>query len=239
MPVQTVTPFPDIFSQRAKKTLGQFVRFSLVGSLNTLIDVVLFNLLVWMFPVNNVYLVVALNAIAYSAGALNSFFWNKLWTFKQRSGTTGGQVMRFALVTGLGIVCNSAFLWLATAILNSLSLNGFLWVNVAKVSAIGGSVTVSYLGMRFGVFAKSRARAKWVDSSNLPGEVVQKSKKYFRSGELKLRLFEENNKTNKCSTLMRRVLLALWEGSPVSLQIHLFILLTFRRTRQRAIKANR
>jgi putative flippase GtrA len=154
MPTQTATHSPKTSSRSLVKTLWQFVRFGLVGGLNTFIDVALFNVLVWMFPTNNVYLVIVLNSVAYFVGALNSFFLNKLWTFKQRSSATGDQVMRFILVTSLGIVCNDAFLWLATSILNGLSLQSFLWVNVAKVAAIGGSVTVSYMGMRFSVFTK-------------------------------------------------------------------------------------
>src|SRR5207247_8014751 len=87
-------------------------------------------------------------------GAVNSFCWNKIWTFRQRSEASNDQIIRFALVTSLGIICNDAFLWLATTIFMSLSLTSILWVNVAKVCAIAGSVTVSYIGMRFGVFNK-------------------------------------------------------------------------------------
>jgi putative flippase GtrA len=141
--------------RRVRKLILQLLRFAIVGGLNTVIDVFLFNLLVWMFPTSDMSTVILLNSIAYFTGALNSFFLNKLWTFRQRSGATSGQVMRFIMVTSLGIVCNDAFLWLATAILNSLSLQSFFWTNVAKVGAIGGSVLVSYLGMRFSVFTRS------------------------------------------------------------------------------------
>lgn len=149
-----------------KKTILQIIRFCVVGGLNTGIDIVLFNILVWMFPTSNIYILIALNSLAYFTGALNSFFLNKLWTFRQRSSATGGQVMRFVMVTSLGIICNDAFLWLATAILTSLSLQSFLWVNVAKVSAIAGSVMVSYMGMRFSVFTKDEESEEIVPSAN-------------------------------------------------------------------------
>jgi len=108
-----------------KKTVLQIVRFCVVGGLNTGIDVVLFNVLVWIFPTNDMYILIFLNSLAYFTGALNSFFLNKFWTFRQRSSATGDQVMRFVMVTSLGIICNDAFLWLATAILTSLSLQNF------------------------------------------------------------------------------------------------------------------
>lgn len=132
----------------------QLLRFCIVGGLNTFVDVLVFNLLVLGLPTQDSGLLVVYNSLAYLLGAVNSFCWNKLWTFKQRSSTTNEQLARFAFVTSLGILCNDAFLWLATTILTSLSLTSFLWVNVAKVSAIAGSVTISYVGMRFSVFTK-------------------------------------------------------------------------------------
>src|SRR6266481_3729554 len=133
----------------------QFLRFCAVGGLNTFVDVFAFNLLIWVFPTQDSGLLVIFNSLAYLVGAVNSFCWNKLWTFKQRSSASNDQLARFAFVTSLGIICNDAFLWLATTILSSLSLHSFLWINVAKVSAIAGSVMVSYVGMRFSVFTKN------------------------------------------------------------------------------------
>lgn len=132
----------------------QFLRFCAVGGMNTFVDVFAFNLLLWAFPTQDSGLLVIYNSLAYLIGAVNSFCWNKLWTFGQHSETTNNQIVRFALVTSLGIICNDAFLWLATTILTSLSLTSIVWVNVAKVCAIAGSVSVSYVGMRFGVFTK-------------------------------------------------------------------------------------
>src|SRR5260221_11514913 len=134
--------------------LVQFIRFCVVGGLNTSVDVLVFNLLVWGLPTHDSGLLVVYNSLSYLIGAVNSFCWNKLWTFKQRSSATNDQLARFALVASLGIICNDTFLWLATTILTSLSLNSFLWINVAKVSAIAGSIAVSYVGMRFSVFNK-------------------------------------------------------------------------------------
>jgi putative flippase GtrA len=148
--------------------LVQLLRFCIVGGLNTFVDVLAFNLLVWGLPTHDSGLLVVYNSLAFTIGAVNSFCWNKLWTFKQRSSATNGQVTRFVLVTSLGIICNDAFLWLATTILNSLSLNGFLWVNVAKISAIAGSVGVSYIGMRFSVFTKNEPDETLLPPSNRP-----------------------------------------------------------------------
>jgi len=146
---------PIVSTKRSSaRIVLQILRFCVVGGLNTFVDVLAFNLLIWMFPIQDSGLLVIFNSLAYLIGAVNSFCWNKLWTFRQRSEATNNQIARFALVTSLGIICNDAFLWLATTIFTPLSLTSILWVNVAKVCAIAGSVTVSYVGMRFGVFTK-------------------------------------------------------------------------------------
>lgn len=141
-----------------KRSLGslmaQLLRFCLVGGLNTFVDVLVFNLLMLGLPTQDNGLLVIYNSLAYMVGAVNSFCWNKLWTFQHRSSTTHSQLARFALITSLGILCNDAFLWLATTLLASFSLTSFLWLNLAKISAIAGSVSVSYLGMRLSVFPK-------------------------------------------------------------------------------------
>src|SRR5258708_35508146 len=116
-----------------------------------------FNLLVWGLPTQDSGLLVVYNSLAYAVGALNSFCWNKLWTFKQRSSATNDQLVRFAIVTSIGIICNDAFLWLATTMLKSLSLNSFRWSNLTKISRIAGSLAGSYLGFRFVVFTKIHA----------------------------------------------------------------------------------
>ncbi len=130
----------------------QFIRFSLVGGLNTCIDVLAFNCLVYLFPTGDTNLLLLFNTLAYLLGATNSFYGNKMWTFSEKTPITRQQVVHFMLVTALGILCNDLFLWQATRLLTSLSLDGFVWTNVAKVSAIAGSFSVSYIGMQLGVF---------------------------------------------------------------------------------------
>jgi len=45
---------------------------------------------------------------------------------------------------------------LATSLLSTFSTGGFLLTNVAKISAIVGTVSISYVGMRFSVFLKGK-----------------------------------------------------------------------------------
>ncbi len=133
---------------------GQFVRFGFVGVLNTLLDVLLLNSLLWLFPTTNTFSILLFNSLAYSIGAVNSFFLNKYWTFGSHQQTSWSEVRRFTLTTLLGILCNDILIWLASKLLLSFISNSSLATNTAKVFAIAGTVFVSYLGMRLWVFVK-------------------------------------------------------------------------------------
>jgi putative flippase GtrA len=151
-----------------REIMPQLLRFCVVGGLNTFIDVLVFNLLIWRFATQDTSTLVFYNSIAYLVGAVNSFCFNKLWTFEHRSRVTREQVIRFLLVTVLGIICNDGLLGLATSLLNNFAIYGFLWTNLAKVSAIAGTFAISYIGMRFSVFTKSTQELKQIPLSANP-----------------------------------------------------------------------
>jgi putative flippase GtrA len=133
----------------------QFVRFGIVGVLNTLIDVLVLNILLWRFPTHNADLLLIYNSLAYTLGALNSFSLNKYWTFKHKRSTTGGEVVRFAIINMIGILCNDITIWIVARILHPLIGSNILWANVSKLSAIAVTLLVSYFGMRLWVFANA------------------------------------------------------------------------------------
>jgi putative flippase GtrA len=139
-----------------KASLWQFARFSIVGILNTLIDVITLNILLWRFPTHSPNLLLVYNSFAYILGALNSFCLNKYWTFRHRNITTSGEIVRFAVISIAGILCNDIILWLVARSLHPLITNNLLWVNISKGMAIVGTMTISYLGMRLWVFINFR-----------------------------------------------------------------------------------
>ena len=158
-----------------KTTLWQFTRFSAVGLLNTLIDVITLNILLWRFPTHSANLLLVYNTCAYCLGALNSFCLNKYWTFKLRNALNGGEVARFAVMSVTGILCNDSLLWLVARLLHPLIVNELLWANISKGMAIAGSMTISYLGMRLWVFSKSATREKEKKSRGRVPDVSKKS----------------------------------------------------------------
>lgn len=135
-----------------KGLLGQLVRFGVVGGLNTLVDLMILNGLLWLFPTKSTFMLLAFSALAYGLGAINSFLLNKHWTFRHRQKTSGKELSRFALTTLGGIAWSTIILWLVSNALHPLLGNATLWANASKIVAIGGTALISYLGMRLWVF---------------------------------------------------------------------------------------
>gem|GEM_PF-149882 len=138
-------------------TFKQMLRFALAGGLNTLVDLLILNGLLWLFPTNSSSMLLAFNSLAYSIGAINSFLLNKYWTFGQKQRTTRAELARFTLVTMCGIAWSSAILWLASRALRSFLFNATVWANASKLVAIAGTALISYLGMRLWVFVSKQS----------------------------------------------------------------------------------
>lgn len=87
------------------ETEKQVGKFSLVGVLNTILDMILYNLLIVTFALAPHV------ATVFSAGIamVNSFYWNKKRTFKDNRKTNIGQMLRFILATIVGVFIIQTF----------------------------------------------------------------------------------------------------------------------------------
>src|SRR2546426_5062705 len=130
-------------SRAWSSSFWQFLRYCLVGGANTVIDVLTLNVLLWGFPTNTVLILVVYNSVAYSSGAVTSFFLNKYWTFGHKQPTTGREVVRFAIILALEILYSNGLVWLAGKALQPLIANPALWGNASKLVAVAGGADQS------------------------------------------------------------------------------------------------
>jgi putative flippase GtrA len=138
-----------------KQVVGQVLRFCMVGGLNTILDLLLFNCLLLLFPTQNPLNLVIYNSLAYAFGGINSFLLNKYWTFRHRQRIATSEIVRFIFTTILGICVNDVLLWACSNMIHLQYVSPTLWANVAKIIAIFGTFLISYTGMRLWVFSKS------------------------------------------------------------------------------------
>ena len=151
-----------------KRRIGQVLRFGLVGGLNTIVDLLILNMLLLLIPTSSTRMILIYSAIAYSLGAVNSFLLNKYWTFGYRQRTTWREVVRFIVTTLCGIGWSSIILWLASNALHPLLINATIWANASKVIAISGTALISYLGMSLWVFVNKARKEQTQFNTPVP-----------------------------------------------------------------------
>lgn len=117
------------------------VLYTLVGGLNTIVDVGVF----WMLVVWLSLPPAVANVISFSAGALNSFLLNNRFTFNQQTVEAGpaSKALRFAIVTILMLILSTASVVL---------LLPYLPVMVAKIMSTVLTLVVGFVLNRKFVF---------------------------------------------------------------------------------------
>ena len=124
-------------------------KFAIVGVANTLIDYGVFALLAQLLSVN----VFLSQVISYSCGILNSYIWNRSWTFRDTSRFFGPTLVRFLLL-------NLCMLGLSTLLLALFLRFGFSKL-LAKACTVVVTMAIGFVVNRLWVFAPQ-------NSSNLP-----------------------------------------------------------------------
>ena len=93
-----------------EETVKQAIKYGIVGVSNTVITAVVIWIMMKLFGCSDV----VSNMVGYVAGVLNSFIWNKQWTFRSSAGWIGSAVC-FGVVFG---VCYLLQLGLLVYVLN-------------------------------------------------------------------------------------------------------------------------
>lgn len=118
-------------------------RFGCVGCLNTLFDFGVFCILNSLFGVNYVISQI----VSYSTGTLNSYIFNKFWTFNDSKTCkkTKMEIIQFGVV-------NCASLGVSLIGLSILMKDNSMNSILAKIISMGFAQIVNFLGYKFWVF---------------------------------------------------------------------------------------
>ena len=130
---------------------GDKIRFAIVGGANTALDFIV----LFLFVNLGVDKIVA-NYISTTTALVFSFFANKSFTFKDKSGNAKKQFGLFLLVTLAGLwVLQPIIIWLSTNALEQYITNESVLLFVAKLIATIGSLIWNYLLYSRLVFKKA------------------------------------------------------------------------------------
>ena len=152
-------------SGAGKKTLIQFLKFNLVGVLNTIVDFVVFQilnlLLGWPKYLSQI--------ISYSCGVANSYLFNSRWTFRETRSKSVREAVLFVAVNLVSLGVSLGVMWLCGNVFGVTNEWAAGWMpafltkfvtgdTIAKLIATVFSVVVNYIGNRLFVFNR-RAEA--------------------------------------------------------------------------------
>ncbi len=127
--------------EKIKALAGQAVRFGAVGFLNTAIDFALFTLVLKVFGLPELIS----QAIGYSGGVINSFFVNRVFTFRARHVRSLGAFSLFVLI-------NLVSLGVSLLVLYGLREAFPIGVYPAKIIATVMAWGINFSGSRWLVF---------------------------------------------------------------------------------------
>ena len=137
----------------------QFAKFAAVGTLNSFVDLGVFNvetLLLGATPSTAVFAV--MKAISFLSATTNSYLWNRKWTFQAADRPSGGEAVKFYSIAIIGFFLNVGISTYVFSAIPAPAMLATLWTNV--VAPICGILCVfvwNFLGYKFFVFKKAGA----------------------------------------------------------------------------------
>lgn len=122
-----------------------FIRFAMVGALNTLVDFSVFSLLTGVLGMHHS----VSQVISYSSGIINSFILNKVWTFQNKTGKkkTAVQFTQFIMVNAVSL---GASLISLDLLLDTFMMNKYMAKTLVTVLA----QAINFSGYKLWVFVK-------------------------------------------------------------------------------------
>ena len=146
--------------------LKRFIKFGLIGVLNTLVDFLVFYVMDrWVVREGPTVVLLGAavvtgpyisNAIAYVVANIHSFVWNKLWTFEKKGRVTKGEAGRYLATSAGYLLISSASLAVCIRILSLPVLAALVpagYTNLlAKLPTACVTIFYNYLMNKFWVF---------------------------------------------------------------------------------------
>jgi len=131
----------------------QFIKFVLVGFLNTIVYVGTLNILMFFSHVNQGWLYSLFVTISLVISIVCSYVLNKRWTFQRGKTFQTGEFSKFVLISVVSISINVVF---ASLLNNSLGpqfgIPAYLWANFSALVASGFTVFLRFFGYKYLVF---------------------------------------------------------------------------------------
>jgi putative flippase GtrA len=131
----------------------QVAKFCAIGALNTLLDLGVLNILIFLTAIATGYWYSIFKGVSFLAAATNSYFLNRYWTFGMKEDANireFGQFLAVSLI-GFGLNVGVASL-LVNAVGHPVSISPERWANIGALVATVCAMGWNFIGYKFIVF---------------------------------------------------------------------------------------
>jgi len=131
----------------------QFIKFLLVGVLNTGIDFGVLNLLMFLTGITSGFYYSLFKAISFTCGVTNSYIWNKRWTFKKGKSLEKKEFSKFFSVSLVAFGVNICTASVLVNIIGPIGgISPYVWANISALAAAGFTTLINFFGYKYLVF---------------------------------------------------------------------------------------
>jgi putative flippase GtrA len=153
-PITTQAVPNQTLLQKYRPLIYQFLRFAVVGAINTGIDFGILNILSRITGITEGSGIIPIKGGAFLVANVNSYLLNKRWTFKDNTqGDSGRKFSVYLSVSIVGAILNISTVYLITNYVDPMfGLSAALWLNAANLVATGVSLVWNFIGYKLIVF---------------------------------------------------------------------------------------
>ena len=133
----------------------QIAKFVAIGALNTFLDLGILNILIVVSGVAVGYWYTLFKSFSFIIANVNSYFWNKHWTFGVSDKTNIKEFGSFLAVSVVGFGLNIASASLVVNVISApQNISPERWANIGALSATVISLIWNFVGYKFFVFRR-------------------------------------------------------------------------------------
>lgn len=136
--------------------LKQLARFGVTGLMNFSVDTGIVTALTEWYHIDpESKAVIPFLVISSTFAIINSYYWQRSWTFGQQNSASQKEFIGFVLVTVVGIAINTAIAFLSIQVISSMGVsNNAQLITLSKIVATIISLFWNFFGYKFFVFGK-------------------------------------------------------------------------------------
>jgi putative flippase GtrA len=131
----------------------------IIGFSNAAVDFGLLNALILATNITQGISFSLFKALGFFVALINSYIWNRWWTFEVKTKRTSREFIAFTLVVGVSFLINVG---ISSFIVNYIppffGLSFQVWLNLASIIAVCFGLFWNFIGMRIFVFNPQQRR---------------------------------------------------------------------------------